>query len=172
MSKEQKTLTLTLPYIELQKDKPMYDCESYDKSGTYFVKSPQGEFCIVEVCKENRSAFGNPLTMNVGNLFSEQIAENRLEERLDSMNEELKNTRKELMEPIIHKIFELNESIEGLFIKTGDKLGLVYSTLLDITDGMARIEESKSKESTPQSNMYKGSISEDALVQLVKEIKK
>ena len=172
MNKEQITLTLTLPYIELPKGRPVYNCESYDKSGTYFVKSPQGEFCIVEVIKEEMSAFGNPLTMNVGNLFSEQIADNRLEGCLISMNEELKIIREELTEHVNHKVFELNESIEGLFVKTGDKLGFINSELLDITDGMARLEASLSKEVATQSSISKGCISEETLVQLVKEIKK
>ena len=172
MNKEQKTLTLTLPYIELPKDKPIYNCESYDESGTYFVKSPQGEFCIVEVIKGEMSAFGNSLTMNVGNLLSEQIAENRLEGCLNSMDEELKIIREELTEHMNHKVFELNEIIEAMVVKTADKLGSINSALLDITDGVTRLEASQSKEVATQSSISKCCISENALIQLVKEIKK
>lgn len=176
MEKQNKpTLTLTLPYIELPAGKEVNDVKFYDESGIYFVKSSYGDFHIVEVIKEENNAFGNPLSLNTGSLLFEQIIENKLNERLRYLEEELVSFHNEmnahmnaLRQDKLPDLVERFDSIDESLVDMHGKVNGLQEWEVLLDKRILEVLKKAGSESTP----IKGSISEDALVQLIKEIKK
>ena len=165
MNNEQKLLTLTLPYIELKKGQNPYGIESYVKDGTFFVKCSDGSFLIVEV-ETGNGVFGNPLTPNVGNLFTEQILENRLQKRIEETNERMSCMHNELKEYIRIISNNINCEVREEYDCLTERIQNAQSDFGQMLDDIRNNLHSDKNDSN------KGFISEDALVQLVKEIKK
>lgn len=174
--KNRPTLTLTLPLVELAKGQDFYNATSYDESGLFFVKSSTGEFGVVEVVKETNEAYGNMMPLNVMHHLSEQIIENKLNERLRYLEDELVSFHKEMNELNGKLTREELPSLEDDLSNITDSLVDMHSKVNGLREWAVKLDEliagMSEKKTDAEPASFKGCISEDALVQLIKEIKK
>ena len=160
-SQERPIITLSFPLVELPKDKSPWEADAYSKPGVFFVKDNEGIYHIVDVCKETGSLPEAVLPPSVCNYITEQVEERKQESMLSKIQEQLDNNQKELLALLLeakahkqHMLKEILDTVESEHDKIREDLAAICSN------------------NTSAAQPSKGYISEEALVQLVKEIKK
>ena len=160
-NQERPTVTLTFPLVEIPKDKSPWEADAYSELGIFFVKNSEGIYYIVDVCKKEGSVPETILPPAVCNQITTQLVERKQESLFEKIQEQIDEHHTELMALLLeakackqHMFEEILETVASEHAKTRDDLAAICS----------------SNTSTAQPS--KGYISEEALVQLVKEIKK
>lgn len=160
-SQERPIITLSFPLIELPKDKSPWEADAYSEFGIFFVRDNDGIYNIVDVCKEIGTLPSVILPPSVCSSIIVQMEERKQESMLSKIQEQLDGNQKELLALLLeekahkqHMLKEILDTVESEHNKIREDLAAICS----------------SNTSTAQPS--KGYISEGALVQLVKEIKK
>lgn len=157
-------LSITLPFIELAEDKKPWVAESYEESGTFFVKCTNGEYRIATVSLNDKSVFEAILPPVVANMLTERIVEAKFVHVMGTLYGSLEDIRGGIAD-CKDQEEGMTQRMDRLISEFTEEQDSVMEKLCSIQNGMCcRHEENPSS--------AKGFISEKALVQLVKEIKK
>jgi hypothetical protein len=159
------TLTLTLPFIELPSGLKAFERSTYDEEGTFFVKDHDGVFHLVWVGSEDSGVWNCPLIPELGNLFTEQITEDRLAQELDSIKEVFDNEKNFLLDYIKETACGVVENIEQETNRLSCKIG-------DLNSELSQIKTFLDKEKQVQTSNSKGFITEEALIDIIKNVRK
>ena len=159
------TLTLTLPLIELPSGLKAFERSTYDEEGTFFVKDHDGVFHLVYVGFENNEVWDCPLIPELCNLFTEQITEDRLAQELDSIKDVFDNEKKFLLDYIKETACGVVENIEQETNRLSCKIG-------DLNSELSQIKTSLDKEKQVQTSHSKGFITEETLIEIIKDVRK
>lgn len=157
-------LTIRLGFIELPAEKKPWKAESYEESGAFFVKSPNGEYRIVSVDKDREGVIETILPPDIANMLTEETVKDRMAGMLDHVFASLETLHKEVAE-CRGNDERLTRGYEKLYARGEEICDGVMEELGAIRHGV----ENRPEES---SGPLKGFISEETLVQLVKEMKK
>lgn len=172
---KKEMVSISLPLIELEDGKKPWDSESYSESGSYFVKDSSGIFHIVDVSTKKKDCVEWVLPANISNMivagltvdhFSVPLAGmsgliQEIHERLDRMNYNNQSEREQIV-GTINSFTERNASelIDHVEARS-NAIEEGVRTLMKLVDGIV----SKSSSSN-------GNISEEALIEIVKTIRK
>lgn len=160
-------LNLSLPLIELP-DNQVYDCNHYPESGMYFVKSADGLYYIADVNKEESNNWHNPLPINIGNCLLEQCAvismKDIIEEKLHRLEEIVLSSTKKTEDCVECNCKTIASKIENLWDKCEEK----EVSMQDIPQTTVKLLKDQQP---PQFVKGMGSISEEALVEIIRTIK-
>lgn len=150
--------SISLPLLHIEGD--VCDEKSYDQGGLYFVETKQNIHYIVEVDKETENVWSNPLPPSISKTLIMGEVINSVKEELTPLLEQVKDDIKA----------NIRKSEESLYKNS-------LSPLID----EIKILKKESKESLryileqAQENLdkagLKGSISESALIEILKIIK-
>lgn len=156
-------MTVTLPLVELEEGKKPWTVESYEKSGSYFVKDSQGIYHIVYVDVASGTCSECMMPPEVGNMLACQEMQDGLKQKLDSMTEAFDRIRAVMEESVLNL-----ES--GLGSKIGEEIAKVLHMNDMIMQEVESIKEASVKEDTPAYS--KGFVSEDAILEIIKNVRK
>lgn len=157
-------LTLKLPYLEFDTNN-VYDYNLYDKDGIYFVKDKVGIFHLVEVSLKDANAYGNALPANVCNMLIVGKTVSSLDEKFKSIDESIGNLSSSLTHCANMLSDHTTQKIEVLDNRVLRHFEFIQGLLEDI---QSKIQERPKTEEAPS----KGYISEDALVEIIKNVRK
>lgn len=157
-------LTLELPYLEFDTN-VIYDHNLYDKDGVYFVKDKAGIFHLVEVDKSVSFAGGSPLPASVCYMLIVGKTVSSLDEKFKSIDESIGN----LSSSLTHCA---NMLMDHTTQKTGEldiRVLREFESIQEQFEGIqSKIQERPKTEEAPS----KGYISEEALVEIIKNVRK
>ena len=159
------TLTLTLPFIELPSGLKAFERNSYDEEGTFFVKDHDGVFHLVYVGFENNEVWDCPLIPELCNLFTEQITKDRLAQELDSIKEVFNNKTILLLDYI-------EETARGVVKNIEQETNRLSCKIEDLNSELSQIKTFPDKEKQVQTSHSKGFITEEALIEIIKDVRK
>lgn len=160
-SQERPIITLSFPLIELPKDKSPWEADAYSEFGIFFVRDNDGIYNIVDVCKETGTLPSIILPPSVCSSIIVQMEERKQESMLSKIQEQLDGNQKELLALLLEAKAYKQHILE-------EKIHTFTSELSKTRDDLVALCTSNTSTAQPS----KGYISEEALVQLVKEIKK
>lgn len=180
----ENVISLTLPYIELEKCKDLWAANSYEDSGIYFVKDVYGGFHVVDVNKIDDRVAESPLPINAGNILSSEVRKNNTEEILGSIDKQLQNISQNVSRLVDSDYYDVEnginvlhnrlESLEGRIDKGSEEsIRYIISNARSIEDGIAEILKNvggSSPDGKPASG--KGNISEETLLEIIKAIRR
>ena len=166
-------LELALPFVQLDNDR-VCDTNNYDESGIFFVKDLSGMYHIVEVRLEEKVVFGTCINADVCNMLTEQLVAGRMGSvlnpvcyRLEELNSAICNT----MDDVVRKLDELTGShcdyVEGLS-SLDSKVEHLGSVLVGLESAVCCAVEKKSSDV----ESVKGYVSEESLVEIIKNVRK
>ena len=159
------TLTLTLPLIELPSGLKTFERSTYDEEGTFFVKDHDGAFHLVCVGFKNNDIWDCPLIPELCNLFTEQITEDRLAQELDSIKKVFDNKTILLLDYIKETACGVVENIE-------QETNRLSCKIEDLNSKLSQIKTFPDKEKQVQTSNSKGFITEEALIEIIKDVRK
>ena len=164
-------LTLALPFVQLDNDSA-FDINNYDESGIFFVKDISGVYHIVEVRLEEKTVFGNCVNANVCNMFTEQIAVDRMEDmlnpihcRLDGLYTAICNATGDVVRKLDNLFDVSRETVERVF-NACEKVEQLEGVLSGIESTVRCTAEKKSSDI----ESVKGYVSEESLVEIIKNV--
>lgn len=162
MEKEERTMvTLTLPFIELPEDKYPWDADAYNELGVFIVKDNSGVFHIVDVCGKTASLPTATLPPSVCNSIVVQQERSRPESLLNKIQQHIDDRQKDILDLLL-KAQDFRESMRDEILEN-------INSVCDRT--REDLVEICNINTSPVQSV-KGCISEGALLQLIKEIKK
>lgn len=163
---KQKTLTLTLPFVDFMcTDLDYTSLNSYEKDGTFFVRSNLGTYEIVNVCKKENNIWFNPLPPIAYNDFFMQDIEQEQADKFEEMNERIDRMHSELIAALLDK----SEAIKGSFKTVKELMQMNYDRLGQLSLDIEDLSTAK------QPDNYKpkgGYVDQETLLQIIKEVKK
>lgn len=179
-----KVISLTLPYVELEKGKQPWVAESYEEGGVYFAKDSDGVFHVADVDKEGGRVVEFPLPINVVNLLLSEVHKNNTEELLDNIDKQLQNISQNVSRLVDSDCYDVEnginvlhnrlESLEGrVDSNTENSIRHIVSNARSIEDGIAAILKNvggSNPDCKPASG--KGNISEETLLEIIKTIRR
>lgn len=157
-------LTLELPYLEFDTN-VIYDHNLYDKDGVYFVKDKKGIFHLVEVDKSRFCAGGNPLPASVCYMLVVGKTVSSLDEKFKSIDESIGNLSSSLTHCANMLSDHTTQKIEVLDNRVLRGFEFIQKLLEDI---QSKNQDKPKTEEAPS----KGYISEEALVEIIKNVRK
>ena len=162
MEKKEKTLTLTLPFVDLKgTDKESAVASSYKTNGMYFVRNRHGLHEIASVNIKKDDVWVCPLPPTLGEVFFMQDVEQEQADKFEDMNERIDRMHSELISALLGKS-EAIKSVKDLMQMNYDRLGQLS---LDIED--------LSTAKQPDNDKPKGGyVDQETLLQIIKEVKK
>ena len=167
-------LTLALPFVVLDSN-CVYDYNSYDDSGVYFVKDVDGLFHIVDVRLEDKRAFGNCVNASICNALTEQVAEHVIKDTLLPFCENILGQTTASCAKTDGIVNEL-VGLQGILRESVGLLDCLCSKIEDFERVLPRIEniasESLEINRAPKYEDMKGYVSEESLVEIIKNVRK
>ena len=164
-NEEQKTLTLTLPFIDFKDTGINTESkDSYEKSGLYFVRAGSGEHLIISVMKEEGHVWSWPLPPGVTEFFCQQHTEKQQADKFEQLEQRLMNIHND----IFARLDEQHDQ-ECNYIKD------VYNIANRIEDNigiLANIEGHLSSNTPNSEHPNGGYVDQDVLLQIIKEVKR
>ena len=158
--KKQVVLNLNLPLIEIDAN-DAWNKERYQESGTFFVKTKDGLYHLVEVDAGN-SANECCLFPNCCNLLNEQSF-------ALSIKEDMKTMLNDMSEQIQSRIVESEEKVSSKVLKIEEWLNEDKDTIIEKLEEL--VDKLKQAPSEDTSKVLQGYISESALVDVLRTIK-
>lgn len=180
----ENVISLTLPYVELEKGNDPWVVELYENSGIYFVKDRCGVFHIADVNKEVGRVAEFPLPTNVGSLLLFEEHKNNVAGLLSDMDKQLQNISQNVsrlvdsdyydIENGVNVLYKRLESLEGKIDKGSEEsVRYIISNARSIEEGIAEILKSvggSNPDGKPASG--KGNISEETLLEIIKTVRR
>lgn len=160
-NQERPITTLSFPLVELPKDKTPWEADAYSEFGVFLVKDNEGIYHIVDVCKKTGSLPEVMLPPSVCNHIVVQMEERKQESIFKKIQEQIDERQREVLDLLLEVKNHKQHMLEGI-------LDTVESEHAKTREDLTAICSSNTSAAQPS----KGYISEEALVQLVKEIKK
>ena len=163
-NEEQKTLTLTLPFLDFKDtDINISNEATYKKSGIYFVQNAVGEHLIVSVIKENADVWIWPLPPSIQESFSQQHIEQQQTDKFALLHQQLS----EIHDDISTRLDE-QHSIVRNDIKD---VCHIANRIEDNVGILSNIEEHLSSINPSTGHPNGGYVNQDILLQIIKEVK-
>ena len=172
---KKEMVSISLPLIELEEGKKPWMAESYSESGSYFVKDSSGIFHIVDVSTKNKDCVEWCLPVNISNMIVAGLSVGHFSDTLTSMNCLIQEIHGRLDQMNIDNQSNIDQTVETINSYTEQHIAEltehVEARSNAIEDGvrvlMKLIDGIVSKSSSSN-----GNISEEALIEIVKTIRK
>ena len=174
MNKEQKTLTLTLPFVDLKdSEKNSYERNSYDNNGVFFVRNKVGRFEIVVVGGDNNNdVWNSSIPEGVTEQLFSQLLEwqqiNRFHE-IHARISELQDSLKDMMEYNVGCLKARLESVQDSARCIEESVSRIDGSLLSELADIKELAAVKIQESAKANGGY---VDQETLLQIIKEVKK
>lgn len=162
MEKKEKTLTLTLSFVDLKgTDKESNFASSYEKDGLFFVRNRHGLHEVVSVDVMKDDVWVCPLPPMLEEVFFMQGVEQEQADKFKEMNERIDRMHSELIGALLGKS-EAIKSVKELMQMNYDRLGKVSLDVEELSIG-------KPSDSDKPKGGY---VDQETLLQIIKEVKK
>lgn len=174
MNKEQKTLTLTLPFVDLKdSEKNSYERNSYDNNGAFFVRNKVGCFEIVVVSGDNNNdVWNSSIPEGVTEQLFSQLLEwqqiNRFHE-IHARISELQDSLKDMMEYNAGCLKARLESVQDSTRCIEESISRIDGSLFSELADIKELAAVKIQESAKANGGY---VDQETLLQIIKEVKK
>lgn len=169
----QLKLSLSLPVIELPEGKKAWDCNSYEESGMYFVKDSIGAYHFVEVQLKEQNVIDFLFPPKICNYLQEQEFIYSMKDLVKELNDVVENSR----DGILERIDYLGAQMQSSIIELVEHEDRVKEDLTHIHDEsrdqiLHMIDEKAVDKDFLKAQLSTGFISENALVEIVKNVRK
>ena len=162
---EQKTLTLTLPFLDFKDTNVSSESkDSYKKSGLYFVRSGSGEHLITSVMKEEGNVWVWPLPPGVTEVFCQQHTEKQQADKFEQLEQRLIDIHNDIATRL-----DEQHSIIRMDI---DKVHHMANRIENKVCSIAKTEEHLSSNNPNTERPNGGYVDQDVLLQIIKEVKR
>lgn len=164
-NEDQKTLTLTLPFIDFKDTSISAESkDSYEKSGLYFVRVGSGEHLIISVMKEEGNVWSWPLPPGATEVFSQQHTEKQQADKFEQLEQRLMN--------IHNDIFARLDEQHSIVRRDIAEVCHIANSIEDSVGILANIEENLSSTNPNSGHPNGGYVDQDVLLQIIKEVKR
>lgn len=162
---EQKTLTLTLPFIDFKDTGISTESkDSYEKSGLYFVRSGSGEHLIISVMKEEGNVWFWPLPPSVTEFFCQQHTEKQQADTFEQLEQRLMIIHNDIFARLDEQHNQVRNDIK--------EVCYIANRIEDNVGILANIEEHLSSNNPNSERPNGGYVDQDVLLQIIKEVKR
>lgn len=166
MEKKERTLTLTLPLVDLKgTDKESSVASSYEKNGLYFVRNRQGLHEVVSVDIQKDDVWVCPLPPMLEEVFFIQGVEQEQSDKFKEMNERIDRMHSELIATLLDK----SEAIKGSIKSVKELMQMNYDRLGKVS---LDVEEFSIGNPSDSDKPKGGYVDQETLLQIIKEVKK
>lgn len=152
-------LTLTLPVIEIKDRHRVLDEIERHEAGVYFVNN-QHEFYIAEVCID-----GSVCHTLLPPAAAIQFIKEELQKELD-------RTFAKESESLFSNVITRIEALKSLILDVHSDASNIKNGMVCLNEVMSKIEESLLANEESSTNTHGGYVSEAALVEIIKTVKK
>lgn len=164
-NKEQKTLTLTLPYLDLKDASININSKNaYEKNGIYFVRNAVGEYIIVSVIKEEDNVWIWPLPPSLQESFFQQNMEQQQTDKFEHLEQLLTNIHDNIAKRLDEQHSIVRNDIKDVYY--------IANQIEDNVGILANIEEHLSSNNPNSEHPNGGYVDQDVLLQIIKEMKR
>ena len=162
---EQKTLTLTLPFIDFKDTSINTESkDSYEKSGLYFVRAGSGEHLIISVMKEEGNVWSWPLPPGVTEFFCQQHTEQQQADKFEQLEQRLMNIHNDILARLDEQHSVVRNDVKDVCY--------IANRIEDNVGILANIEEHPSSNNPNSEHPNGGYVDQDVLLQIIKEVKR
>lgn len=162
---DQKTLTLTLPFIDFKDTSISAESkDSYEKSGLYFVRAGSGEHLITSVMKEEGNVWSWPLPPGVTEFFCQQHTEQQQADKFEQLEQRLMNIHNDIFARLDEHHDQVRNDIK--------EVCHIANRIEDNVGILANIEEHLSSNTPNSEHPNGGYVDQDVLLQIIKEVKR
>lgn len=162
---EQKTLTLTLPFIDFKGTSISAESkDSYEKSGLYFVRVGSGEHLITSVMKEEGNVWSWPLPPGVTEVFCQQHTEKQQADKFEQLGQQLMNIHNDILARLDEQYSVVRNDIKDVCY--------IANRIEDNVGVLANTEEHLSSNNPKSERQNGGYVDQDVLLQIIKEVKR
>lgn len=164
-NENQKTLTLTLPFIDFKGTVISAESkDSYEKSGLYFVRAGSGEHLITSVMKEEGNVWSWPLPPGVTEFFCQQHTEKQQSDKFEQLEQRLMNIHNDILARLDEQHSVVRNDIKDVYY--------IANRIEDNVGILANIEEHLSSNNPNSERPNGGYVDQDVLLQIIKEVKR
>lgn len=164
-NEDQKTLTLTLPFIDFKDTGISIESkDSYEKSGLYFVRAGSGEHFIISVMKEEGNVWSWPLPPVVTEVFCQQHTEKQQADKFEQLEQRLMNIHNDIFARLDEQHDQVRNDIK--------EVCYIANRIEDNVGILANIEEHLSSNTPNSEHPNGGYVDQDVLLQIIKEVKR
>lgn len=164
-NEEQKTLTLTLPFLDFKDaDINISNEATYKKSGIYFVQNAVGEHLIVSVTKENADVWLWPLPPSLQESLSQQHIEQQQTDKFALLHQQLSDIHNDIAQRLDEQHCIVRNDIKDVCY--------IANRIEDNVGILANIEEHLSSNNPNTERPNGGYVDQNILLQIIKEVKR
>ncbi len=164
-NEEQKTLTLTLPFLDFKDTDVNIDSkDSYKESGIYFVRNNVGEYLIASAVKENQDAWIWPLPAGVQENFVKQTMKKEQDDRFELLLQKLSDIHNEISARLDEQYSHIRTNINDICYIT--------KRIKENSDILEAIEKRLPSNDSNPDRPSGGYVDQDVLLQIIKEVKR
>lgn len=164
-NEEQKTLTLTLPYLDF-KDAGINisNKATYKKNGVYFVRSEVGEYVIATITEGDENAWICTLPPSLQESLFQQNMEQQQTDKFALLHQQLSDIHNDIAQRLDEQHSIVRNDIKDVCY--------IANRIEDNVGILANIEEHLSSNNPNTEHPNGGYVDQDILLQIIKEVKR